>query len=156
MTSLWQDTTMGTFASGKWRYDIFPVKAWQLKEPGRSQPWYLPSSPRYFSFRTMRTNARRHYANSIFKQILLKENACNMIQISLKFVPKGLVDIKSWLIQVLACYPMYVYPNLKLFQYYFWVENHVYFMKVFISFVTNSLSQLIWVISYYRSFIARL
>ena len=38
----------------------------------------------------------------IFKCILLDENCCILIKISLKFVPKGPIDNKPVLIEVIA------------------------------------------------------
>ena len=46
---------------------------------------------------------RRHFADDIFKRIFLNENVRISIQFSWKFVPKGLVDNKSALFQVMAC-----------------------------------------------------
>ena len=41
-------------------------------------------------------------AEDIFKCIFLKEDVCNLIEISLKFVPKGLIDNNSALVQIIA------------------------------------------------------
>ena len=41
-------------------------------------------------------------ADDIFKRIFLNENVSILIQISLKFVPKGSIDKNSALIQVMA------------------------------------------------------
>ena len=41
-------------------------------------------------------------AAGIFKCIFINENICNLIKISLKFVPKGSIDNKSALVQVMA------------------------------------------------------
>ena len=41
-------------------------------------------------------------ADNIFKHIFLNDNIRISIQISLKFVPKGLIDDKSALVQVMA------------------------------------------------------
>ena len=41
-------------------------------------------------------------ADDILKRIFLNENVSILIQISLKFVPKGLIDNKSALVQVMA------------------------------------------------------
>ena len=43
-----------------------------------------------------------HFANDIFKSILLNENIFTSIQISLKFVPNGPIGNKSALVQVMA------------------------------------------------------
>ena len=40
-------------------------------------------------------------ADDILKDIFLNENARSLIQISLKFVPKGTIDNKSALVQVM-------------------------------------------------------
>ena len=37
----------------------------------------------------------RNFPDDIFKRIFLNENICVLIQMSLKFVPKGLIDDKS-------------------------------------------------------------
>ena len=44
----------------------------------------------------------RHFADNIFKCIFMNEKFCILIRISLKFVPKGLIDNKSALVQVMA------------------------------------------------------
>ena len=41
-------------------------------------------------------------ANNIFNRIFLNENVWTLIKISLRFVPKGLIDIKPALVQVTA------------------------------------------------------
>ena len=43
-----------------------------------------------------------HFADNIFKCISMNEKFCILIRISLKFVPKGSIDIKSVLVQVMA------------------------------------------------------
>ena len=44
----------------------------------------------------------RHFADDIFKRLLMNEKLCISIRISLKFVPKGPIDNKSALVQVMA------------------------------------------------------
>ena len=44
----------------------------------------------------------RRFANDMFKCIFLKENFSILIQFSLKLVPKGLIDNKSALVQVMV------------------------------------------------------
>ena len=44
----------------------------------------------------------RHFAD-IFKCIFLNENVCVSIKISLIFVPNGLINYKSSLVQIMAC-----------------------------------------------------
>ena len=44
----------------------------------------------------------RHLADDIFRCIFVNEKFCISIQISLKLVPKGQIDYKSALIQVMA------------------------------------------------------
>ena len=51
---------------------------------------------------TPEQNGRR-LADDIVKHIFLTENICILINISLKFVCRGPVDIKSPLVQVMAC-----------------------------------------------------
>ena len=46
-----------------------------------------------------------HFTDRIFKHIFLNKNDRILIQISLKFVPKGPVDNKSTLVQVMAWPP---------------------------------------------------
>ena len=43
-----------------------------------------------------------HFADDIFWSIFLNKGKCLLIQISLKFVPKSLIDSKSTLVQVMA------------------------------------------------------
>ena len=43
-----------------------------------------------------------HFADDIFKRIFLNENVRISIQISLKFVPKGPIENKSALVQIMA------------------------------------------------------
>ena len=45
-----------------------------------------------------------HFAGNNFKCMILKENLCILIQISLQFVPKGVVNNGSALVQVMAWY----------------------------------------------------
>ena len=44
----------------------------------------------------------RHFTDGTFKHILMNEKFFNSIRISLKFVPKGPVDKKAALVQVMA------------------------------------------------------
>ena len=44
----------------------------------------------------------RHFADDIFRCIFVNEKFCILIQISVKFVPKGQIDYKSALVQVLV------------------------------------------------------
>ena len=44
----------------------------------------------------------RHFADNIFKHLFMNEKWCIFIQISLRFVPKGAIDSKSALVQVMA------------------------------------------------------
>ena len=44
----------------------------------------------------------RHFADNVFKYIFMNEKFCISIQISPKFVPKGPIDNKSALVQVMA------------------------------------------------------
>ena len=44
----------------------------------------------------------RHFTDDIFKCIFMNENFCSLIRISLKFVPQGLNDNKSALVQAMA------------------------------------------------------
>ena len=42
-------------------------------------------------------------ADDIIKRIFLNENVSILIEVSLEFVPKGPIDNKSALVQVMAC-----------------------------------------------------
>ena len=44
----------------------------------------------------------RHFADDIFKRIFLNENILILIQISLKFVPKGSINNIPALVQIMA------------------------------------------------------
>ena len=44
----------------------------------------------------------RHFADNTFSRILMNENVSISIWISLKFVPKGPIDNKAALVQVMA------------------------------------------------------
>ena len=44
----------------------------------------------------------RHFADDIFKYIFVNEKLCSLIRLSLKFVPKDLINNKSSLVQVMA------------------------------------------------------
>ena len=45
---------------------------------------------------------RRHFADDIFKCILLNENVLILIKISLKFIPKGPINNIPALVQIMA------------------------------------------------------
>ena len=47
----------------------------------------------------------RHVADDVFKCIFLNEKFCILIRIALRFVPKGPIDNKSALVQVMAWHP---------------------------------------------------
>ena len=56
----------------------------------------------WFSSRAIFTEENgRHFADDIFKCILLNENCCIFIQVSLKFVPKGPNENNSVLVKVM-------------------------------------------------------
>ena len=44
----------------------------------------------------------RYFAEDIFKCIFMNEKFCILIQISLQFVPKGLIDNKTAVVQIMA------------------------------------------------------
>ena len=46
----------------------------------------------------------RHFADDIYQRIFLNENVRLSIQLSLKFLPKGPINNKSALVQVMACH----------------------------------------------------
>ena len=57
----------------------------------------------FFSFHSSTSEQYgRHFKDCIFKRIFLDENCIILIQISLKFVPKGRMDNKTVLVQVMA------------------------------------------------------
>ena len=47
----------------------------------------------------------RHFADDICKCIYVNEKFCISIQVSLKFVPKGLIENKTALVQIMAWRP---------------------------------------------------
>ena len=56
-----------------------------------------------FSLNSLRPRRnRRHFADDIFKCILLNENVLFSIEISLKFIPKGLIKNIPALVQIMA------------------------------------------------------
>ena len=56
-----------------------------------------------FSFNTLGSRQNgRHFADDIFKCIFLNENVLIVIKISLKFVPKGLINNIPVLVQIRA------------------------------------------------------
>ena len=69
----------------------------------------------------------RHFADDIFKYIFLNEKFCILIRISLKFVPKGQIDYRWALVQIMAwrrpsdkplCEPMmvglYIFVHMRI------------------------------------------
>ena len=64
------------------------------------------------SFNTLRLRQNgRHFQDDICKLIFLNENVWISIKISLKFVPKGLINIIPALVQIMA----WRRPGYKLF-----------------------------------------
>ena len=56
-----------------------------------------------FSIRTLRPEqGGHHFADNIFKCIFLNENVWILIKISLKFIPKGLINNIPTLVQIMA------------------------------------------------------
>ena len=64
--------------------------------------------------RTLTQNGH-HSAGNIFRLILLYEYCCIFIQISLKFVPKGLVYNKSALVQIMTWHYSEYVPMITQF-----------------------------------------
>ena len=57
------------------------------------------------AFNTLRPRQiARHFADDVFNFIFLYENRRVLIQISLKFVPRGPIDNKPVLVQIIACH----------------------------------------------------
>ena len=75
--------------------------------PGPSCPLYLPQLSQLGTI-TRRINTlrprrnRRHFADDTLKRIFMNENARISINISLKFVPKGLINNIPALVQIMA------------------------------------------------------
>ena len=65
-----------------------------------------PTHPGYHSGLSINSSSPRqnghHFTDNIFKCIFVNENSFILIQISLKFVPKGLIDNKSTLVQFMS------------------------------------------------------
>ena len=62
---------------------------------------YLHSTTPKTTITPTEQNGRR-FADDILKRIFLNKNVRNLIQISLKFVPKDSIDNESALVQVIA------------------------------------------------------
>ena len=66
-------------------------------------PCYLGSHSKYKPVYTLKPWQNGcHFANDIFKFISLNENCCILIQILLKFVPKGLISNKPAMVLIMA------------------------------------------------------
>ena len=71
--------------------------------------------PTYLAFNSSPPGHKgRHFADEIFKSIFMNERFCISIQMSLNFVPKGQIDNKSALAQVMAWYLKGNKPLAKL------------------------------------------
>ena len=58
----------------------------------------------HMHLRTLRPRQNgRHFADDIFKRIFLNENFWILNKISLKYVPLGLIDNMTALVQIMAC-----------------------------------------------------
>ena len=71
--------------------------------PSGHQPWYRTrlTSAGCFNILRPRQNGR-HFADAIFKRIFFNENVWISIKISLKFVPKGPINIITAMFQIMA------------------------------------------------------
>ena len=69
---------------------------------GRILQIWISLYPSMFSTLRPRQNGR-HFADDTFKRIFMNENVRVSINISLKFVPKGLINNIPALVQILAC-----------------------------------------------------
>ena len=64
---------------------------------------YGITKPEYANINTLRqTQNGRHFPDAIFKWIFVNENARILINISLKFVPKGPINNIPALVQIMA------------------------------------------------------
>ena len=81
---------------------------WNFTEVGQYHGYWCPAfcHHQFFSDHSLNTlrprQNGRHYPDDIFKCIFMNEKFCILIRILLKFVPKGLIDNKSELIQEMA------------------------------------------------------
>ena len=65
--------------------------------------WYVPDL-NSFTFNTLRPRQNRyHFEDDIFKDIFLNENVWILLEISLKFVSRCLVNNIPSLVQIMAC-----------------------------------------------------
>ena len=85
-----------TNSRGRWR-----LHSWQMSHHDESI-WYHVAQQWLNTLRSEQNGC--HWAHDIFSCIFLNKNACVMIKISLKFIPKGSIDSKSALVQVMAWY----------------------------------------------------
>ena len=75
------------------KFENIPGALWQLRKL------------RYIRFHTLRPRQHgRHFADDTFKRIFLNENVIIAIKISLKFVPKGLINNIPALVQATSHY----------------------------------------------------
>ena len=76
-----------------------------------------------------------HFPDDIFRCIFANEKLCISIQISLKFIPKGTIDNKSALVQVMAWHPTgdNALPEPMLTQFidtYMWHQEEMSWYKL--------------------------
>ena len=101
-----------------WENSNFQVPCLAVyQQIGSDLRWQLPGSSiiplQSAWFNTVKPEQDgHHFADIILKCILLNENYCILIQISLKFVPEGSNDNKSTLVQVMACVSLMSSHNL--------------------------------------------
>ena len=82
------------------------VSGWKLQNPQFEEVIHfhiICEDEQYFYFNTLRPRRNeQHFADDIFKRIFFNENVRISIKISLKFVPKGPINIIPALVQIMA------------------------------------------------------
>ena len=80
---------------------LFPKLIQRDKSDKPESVWWLRFD--ITAFNTLRPiPIGRHFENDIFNSIFLNENLSILITISLKYVPKSLIDSKQALVQIMA------------------------------------------------------
>ena len=99
-------STMPTATLEKFFNDSFAVEYFEYvftDQPVLTHATVLYNGFEYNTFNTLRPRQNGpHFADAIFKGILLKENAWILIKFSLKFVPKGPINNIPALVQIMA------------------------------------------------------
>ena len=88
-------------------------------KPVKQSAWFLPETPsqnqkRLTNFNKLQLRQNGHnFADNIFKCICFTENLCILIKISLKFIPKSLIDNNLACVQVMAWCQTCIRPLLE-------------------------------------------